>query len=154
MFPIFDHFYDLLAPFIIYIAFFSPLKDAIPILAFCGILMDGLSGGTFGLYISVYIWLYVLVRWLKRFLHLGNSFLAPLVVAAGVAAESIFLPLCAAIFSPETTLPFIGVKSILIQILWGAFTGPFVLFFFSWTQKRLDFLKHEAIAEKDELRAP
>ncbi len=154
VFPVLGHFYDLLVPFIIYLAFYRSIKDAIPILVFCGMLMDGLSGGTFGLYISIYLWLFVMVRWLMRFLHAGNMYLTPFVVSAAVAAESIFLPIFAAIFSPDMALPTTGAKTILTQILWGSVTGPFILFFFGWMQKRVDFLKHEVFTEKDELRAP
>ena len=57
------HFYDLLVPFVIYLGAYRPPKEAVPVLILAGLAMDGISGGVFGVYLTVYLWLYVGVRW-------------------------------------------------------------------------------------------
>ena len=44
-FSMFDKFYDLLIPIIIYLSLFRPLREGIPIVLFFGIIMDSLCAG-------------------------------------------------------------------------------------------------------------
>jgi len=46
--PLFDKFYDLLIPIIIYLGFFRNKREGIPICLFFGFIMDSLSGGPMG----------------------------------------------------------------------------------------------------------
>ena len=50
--------------------------------------MDNLSGSPFGLFITVYFWIFVIVSWGTKFLHVGNRILILIVVAAGVLIEN------------------------------------------------------------------
>jgi hypothetical protein len=43
--PMFDKFYDLLIPIIIYLGLFRSLSEGVPIIFFFGIIMDSLCGG-------------------------------------------------------------------------------------------------------------
>ena len=44
--PMFNKFYDLLIPIIIYLSLFRPLREGIPIILFFGVIMDSLRAFT------------------------------------------------------------------------------------------------------------
>jgi hypothetical protein len=79
------YLYDLLAPFVIYLGIYRPSaggdSDA---LVLAGLVMDGISGGVFGVHLSAYLWMYVGVRWAIQYLHVDNVILLPLLVTGGV----------------------------------------------------------------------
>ena len=54
-----------------------------------GFIMDSLSGAPFGVYMSSYLWFFLGVRWISRFLHSVNSILLPFVMASGVLVENV-----------------------------------------------------------------
>ncbi len=82
--------YDLLIPLVLYMILFHPLRISLPAALAAGFLMDNLSVGPFGVYLSTYLWLLVAGRWLGRFLHTGNRLLIPFLVAGGVLLENLF----------------------------------------------------------------
>jgi cell shape-determining protein MreD len=135
---IFDKFYDLLIPIIIYLSLFRPLREGIPIILFFGIIMDSLCGGPAGLYLTTYIWLYAGMCWLTQFLHAGNIVLVALAVALGVAFECAILLGYMVILAPSAIIPMDAAKTVLLQIIWALTTGPLILVIIDWAQKRLD----------------
>ncbi|MCP4114056.1 MAG: hypothetical protein GY737_01395 [Desulfobacteraceae bacterium] len=56
-----------------------------------GCVMDSVSGGPFGLYISAYVWIYILVRSLKSLVHLENIVFLVCMSAVAVVVENAFL---------------------------------------------------------------
>ena len=49
-FSLFDKFYDLLSPFVVYLSLFRSTRESVPVILFFGFIMDSLSGWAFGLY--------------------------------------------------------------------------------------------------------
>ena len=135
-FHLFDRFYDLLSPFVIYLSLFRSLRQSIPVILFFGFLMDSLSGGPFGLYLTTYIWLFIGVKWIITFLHLGDSFLLPFIVAAGVLLQNCIFIGTIAMFEPGTQFLSAAVSIVTIQVLWAIFTGPILLMFFNYSYGR------------------
>ena len=82
-------FYDLLTPVVIHISVYRPLREGVPLVLLLAAGMDGLSGGPPGLYVSLYVWLYLAMRYLRQFLHVGNLVLLSLVAVAGVGLEGL-----------------------------------------------------------------
>ena len=136
--PLFEKFYDLLIPIIIYLSFFRSIKEGVPIVLFFGLIMDSLGGGPIGLYLATYIWLYVAMRWLAQFLHISNLLLLAVAVAGGVAFEIVVLLLYLALLAPNASIPVDAARTIILQIAWALITGPLILAIISWTQKQLD----------------
>lgn len=136
--PLFDRFYDLLSPLIIYLSIFRPVREGVVIILIFGFLMDNISGGPFGLYLSAYVWLFVGVRWAITFLHVGDSLLLPFVVAAGVLMENIIFIGASAMFEGGSWISEEMVSTIVIQVLWAVFTGPFILMFLNYSHRRWD----------------
>jgi cell shape-determining protein MreD len=145
--PLFDKFYDLLIPIIVYLAFFRSVKEGVPIVLFFGIIMDSLCGGPMGLYLTVYLWLYAATGWLSRFLHAGNLLILTLMVACGVVFEILVLLGYMIILAPSANLPEDALKTIALQILWALITGPLILGIIGWAQKQLDVWRTKIFAE-------
>ena len=134
----FNKFYDLLIPIIIYLSLFRSLREGIPVILFFGVIMDSLCGGPAGLYLATYIWLYAGMRWLSRFLHTGSILLAVIAVAVGVTFECMILVGYMFILAPDAIIPTDAAKTVLLQIIWALITGPVILLIIGWAQNQLD----------------
>lgn len=142
------HLYDLVVPFVVFLGVYRPPKEALPVLSIAGLIMDGISGGVFGVHLSVYLWLYVGVRWAIQFLHLGNTILMPLVVTVGVAFASVVtafsaVVLAAAAWPVEAVVPVVSG-----QVVWGALTGPLLMPLFIRGQQLVDHARRTSTVEK------
>ena len=89
--------------------------------------MDTLSGGYFGLYISIYIWLFLAVKWAVKFLQLRHGAILPLASATGVVMENAILFGAITFLGPSGKTSFLGSGTMTIQLVWAIFTGPFFL---------------------------
>lgn len=145
--PVIDKFYDLLIPIIIYLSFFRRRLESIPVVLFFGFIMDSLCGGPMGLYLSIYIWLYLAMRWLAQFLHTGSFVLLTVAVAIGVVFEIAVLLAYMAFLAPNASIPVDAVKTVVLQIAWSLLTGPLILIIIAWTQKQLDQWRSKIFAD-------
>lgn len=136
-FALFSTFYDILLPVILYLGLFRPVIEGLPLVLFCGFCMDSLTGGPFGIYISVYFWLFIAARGLVRFLHAQSILIKPFIVIIGVIIENLLFLALLAIFHVGEVLPEDFLQSVIAQSLWAAFTGPFVVFIFDYFHIRL-----------------
>jgi len=136
--PWFNNFYDLLFPYVMYLSIFRPVRESIVIILIFAFLMDNISGGPFGLYVTAYVWLFIGVRWAITFLHVGDSLLIPFVVAAGVLMENIIFVGISAMLEDGLRNSEEVVSTIFIQVLWALFTGPFFLMFFNRSHRKWD----------------
>ncbi len=136
--PLFEKFYDLLIPIIIYLSFFRSKLEGVPIVIFFGLIMDSLCGGPMGLYLATYIWLYIGMRWAAQFLYTGSVFLLSLAVAIGVMFEILVLLSYMAFLAPSASIPVDTLGTVILQILWALITGPMILVIIGWAQKKLD----------------
>ncbi|MBU4258196.1 MAG: rod shape-determining protein MreD [Desulfobacteraceae bacterium] len=145
---LFSKFYDLLIPFIIYVGLFRPAREGILFIPVLGFLMDSLSGGPFGLYVTTYFWLFIVVKLVIKYLHLENNILLLFIVAAGVLMENIIFIAIGFMLGPDSRFPAIAIRTVIFQILWAVCTGLFFLIFFNHIHKKLEKWFNELIAEK------
>ena len=146
------HLYDLLAPFVVFLGVYRLPREAIPVLILGGLAMDGISGGVFGIHLSVYLWMYVGVRWAIQFLHVGNVILLPLLVTAGVAFESLVVAFSAVVLASSAWPVELMFSVVSGQVIWGAVTGPFLMLLFIRGQKSVDRARKSFVQGKDPLR--
>ena len=146
--PLFERFYDLLAPFIIYLSIFRSVRESMVIVFVFGFFMDIISGGPFGLYLTAYVWLFIGVRWAITFLHVGDSLLLPIVVAVGVLMENLIFIGTNAIFEQSSRISEAAVSTIIVQVLWAIFTGPLFLMFFKYSHQQWDRWFKEIFVKK------
>jgi cell shape-determining protein MreD len=136
--PVLDQFYDLLIPFIVYLSLSRPVRESLPFVLFLGFIMDNLSGGPLGLYLTTYFWLYVGVIGITMFIQVGNRLLIiTLIVASGVLFENLILLGTFAILGSRQQFAGDALEIVAVQVLWAIFTGSLLLLFFRNAQSRL-----------------
>lgn len=125
---LFAGLYDLLLVQIIFLGLYRPLKEGLIIVALFGMAMDGLTGGSYGLYLTTYFWIFISVRWALTFFRLSNTLITPVVVVFGVIVENLVHLISAiSIDAPFGPILRIGIDIIVLQMIWALLTGPFVL---------------------------
>ena len=130
-FPFSNSFYDLLIPFLIYLGAYRPVRESIPVAILMGCVVDSFSGSYFGVYITTYMWLTIIIRWVSTLVHLENFLLLPLIFIIGVLIENILLFLAVSIANPAFQFSAAMVRTVAVQIFWVLCTGPFLLIFFN-----------------------
>lgn len=146
------YLFDLLAPFVVYLGVYRLPREALPIIVLGGLAMDGISGGVFGVHLTVYLWMYVGVRWAIQFLHVGNVILLPLLVSIAVAFESLVTAFTAIVLA-SAAWPVESMFSVVSgQVAWGAVTGPFLVLLFIKGQKVAQRMRKSFLVDKDGLR--
>lgn len=119
--------YDLLIPFVIFIIICLPLRESLPFVLILGLIMDNLSGSPFGLYLTFYVWLFIGVRFITKFLRVSNKFFLSVVVVAAVLIQNLLIIATFAIFGPGGALPADTVLNVATQFIWAVATGPLFL---------------------------
>jgi len=130
-------FYDLLIPFVLYLGIFRPAGESLVVVFFLGFIMDNLSAGPFGLFTTIYFWLFVGTKWLIKFLHAGNYVLLPFIAALGVLEGNIIF-FGTLVLLTDSRFPADAVKTVAEQVLWALCSGGFFLVFLNHLHKKWD----------------
>ena len=138
-------FFDLIAVFIVYLAIFRPMRESVAFVLVAGAVMDSLSGGPFGLYTTIYCWLFVCIWLTKSYLHVGNVVLVPFIVTAAVFLENTIIIMVLVAVDENFVLAPDTFRNILIQLLWAGSAGPFIIFLLRKLQEKLDEYSFEKI---------
>ena len=146
-FSMFRNFYDLGVPFVIYIGMFRSIREGILVILFLGLLRDGLSGGQFGLYVTVYLWLFLGASFIVRVCHERNRIIMFLIVVMGVVIGNFILFTITAMLEPATGRCYLFLKTISKQIIWAVFTGQLFLVVFLRVQERMETFIHRISSE-------
>jgi len=149
--PLLYGFYDLIALFVIYLGLYRPVRESVLLIVFVSVVMDTLSGGPFGLYLTTYGWIYVGVVWMGRFMRMGNNYLLPAVMAVGVLIQNIIFIGTVTILIPDAQIPTTALRTITIQIIWAVITGPLLLVFFNYAHRGWDLWTANLLAERNGL---
>lgn len=136
--PFFYGFYDPLLMFVIYIGFYRSIRESLLFIILFGIAMDAISGGPFGLYTTSYIWLYVFVIWLTRFMRVTNTMILPGVVICSVIIQNMIFLGSMTLLDPTVSIPSFSFKIVFLQIVWSIFTGPIFIIFLRNVNRRLE----------------
>ena len=120
------HCFDLLLPWVIYLAAFRPVNETLFFVLFMGALMDNLSGGPFGLYLFSYVWLFIAVRLAAAVVRAENPMVLVLIIVTAVAAQNAFFAAAlgfssAGVLSVEDVIRIVGE-----QVGWVLLIGPFL----------------------------
>lgn len=126
IFSIFQNFFDLQLVLVIYLGFFTHLGRTLPLVIFMGFIMDSVSGGPFGLYLTVYVWLFAGVNLLSGFFYHGGKIIVPLLMVLGVLVQNIIILSSIAIMDKQLAIFAEGWSLVVKQLLWALLIGPFV----------------------------
>ena len=126
--PVFQGvFYDLLIPLVIFMRLRLTLTESSLLTLILGFVMDLFSGGVFGLYMTLYLWIFLLVPGVSNYFNVQ-----------GTACRSALMALCVLgqnlLFLVSTAAPWKGwswlsaqLWPVLGQIVLAAVTGASVL---------------------------
>ncbi|MFH1152502.1 MAG: hypothetical protein V1793_01690 [Pseudomonadota bacterium] len=86
----FSRCFDLIVLIVLHISLAYANPGVLAGMAVLGCIMDSISGGPLGLYISAYVWIFVLVQVCKGFVHSENIIFLFIVSGAAVLLENGF----------------------------------------------------------------
>jgi cell shape-determining protein MreD len=122
--------------FVIYLGFYRSVRESMVFIMLFGTAMDAVSGGTFGLYTTSYVWLYVFFLWLKQFMRVTNSLILPVVVLCSIIIQNAIFLGSMTLLDPNVSVPSFSFKIVFLQMVWSILTGPiFIIFLRNVTQK-------------------
>lgn len=146
---VFRGIYDLLVTFVVYLGLYRPARESLPVIACLGFVMDNLSGAPFGLYLTVYLWVFAGIKWLMRYLQVRTSALVMVVVPIAVFIELSF-SVAVILMQAPGEIPASAVSRLLGgQLFWALLTGPLFLMFYETVHSRLEKWTAERKAERN-----
>ncbi|MGD9731081.1 MAG: hypothetical protein AB7U45_02780 [Desulfamplus sp.] len=89
--PLFSGCFDILLIVVLFLSLMFSNFTLIAAVIILGWSMDSLSDAPLGLYTITYVWVFLLVQFLKRFVHRGNIIFIPSISAFSVVMSNGFL---------------------------------------------------------------
>jgi len=119
--------YDLLIPLVVFMRLHLTLTESSLLTLILGFVMDLFSGGVFGLYMTVYLWIFLLVQGVSSYFNVQGTACRSALIALCVLGQNL-------VFLVSTAHPWKGwhwlsaqLWPTLGQIMLAAVTGPAVL---------------------------
>jgi hypothetical protein len=125
--PALNHFVDLLITFVIYAGLFLPFIESIVLILVLGALMDSITGGLFGLYLSIYFWIIVGLRPFVTLLNLKNVHTLRLLLAIAIGFENLMLYVGTVALNREIVFSSESIRGMAYQLFWTLAIGPFLI---------------------------
>lgn len=122
--------YDVLTAYVIYLGLFHRWRDIWPIILIFGGIMDTISGGPLGLFLTTYLWLFLLTRWTTQLIHRDNLVLHVFIVAIGVVIQNGVYIGTTLLLGKATLFAAPTLDVALTQVLWALGTGVILLVLF------------------------
>ncbi len=141
--------YDLLIPLVIFARLDLSERKAAVLVVMVGFLMDVFSGGIFGLYLTVYFWIFILVKGISNYFNVKGTVFRSVLIALCILAENLVL----LVFGATAPLFASRVGSVIGQMILGAMTGPPILIALKKINARIQAREREpALSRKQEVR--
>lgn len=126
-FSIFSQGFDLVLVIVLSLSLkFSHIGTALAVFLL-GCVMDSVSGGPFGLYISAYVWIFILVRSLKSLVHMENIVFLVCMSVVAVVVENAFLVFVLVMGGRVDVVYFKDLEIMAKQVAWGLVFVPLLL---------------------------
>jgi rod shape-determining protein MreD len=122
--------YDVLTAYVIYLGLFHRGRDVWPIILISGVFMDTISGGPLGLFLTTYMWLFLLTRWTTRLIHRENLVLQFFIVGIGVIIQTGVYIGTTLLLGTATLFPAPTLDVAFTQLCWALGTGAILLMLF------------------------
>lgn len=125
--PALNHFVDLLITFVIYAGLFLPFAESIVLILVLGALMDSITGGLLGLYLSIYFWIIIGLRPFVTLLNLKNAHTLRLLLGIAIIFENLMLFIGTVALKQEIVFSSAYVREIGYQLFWTLILGPVLI---------------------------
>ena len=120
-------FYDLLVPMVVFFRLSLPTREGATLVLIIGFVMDLFSGGQLGLYLSIYFWLLVVVKWVSNYFDIRGNMFRSILIALCVLAENLILYVISLVPGGGTPLPNCRIGPVVWQAIFAAITGPVIV---------------------------
>lgn len=144
--PVYN-FCNLMSLFVVYLVLYRPIKELIVFLILTGIMMDSVSGCPFGLYVTIYMWLAIGLKWALRFLYKGNVIFIPLALSILILSENLIAIFVMAIIEQYFIFDTEILRSIMVQMIYGVIIGPFLILLAKDLQEKWNIWSFEKISK-------
>lgn len=122
--------YDVLTAYVIYLGLFHRVREILPIILISGIIMDTISGSPMGLFLSAYLWVFLLTRWTTRLIHHNNLVLRFFIVAVGVLIQNGVYIGTTLLLGHANLFAAPTLEAALTQLIWALATGALLITLF------------------------
>jgi cell shape-determining protein MreD len=127
--PALNHFVDLLIIFVIYAGLYLPFLESIILVLVLGALMDSITGGLFGLYLSIYFWIVVGLRPFVTLLNLKNAHTLRLLLGIAIGFENLMLFIGTVALKQEIVFSSESFRGMAYHLIWTLTLGPIFIKF-------------------------
>ncbi|HID29564.1 MAG TPA: hypothetical protein EYP19_06110 [Desulfobacterales bacterium] len=136
--PIFQGvFYDLLIPLVVFLSVNLPNRKGVLVVVILGIIMDLLSGGIFGLYLTIYFWIFLSVKNLSKYFDVDKALFQSVLIGVCVFGEHLVFCISAAAPWKGSRLLAAQTAPVVLQTAFAVLTGPGVLILLGKVHTRL-----------------
>nr|HID59110.1 hypothetical protein [Desulfobacterales bacterium] len=146
--PFSNIIFDLMIPYVLFLGMYRPGGMSIVLVMVNGSIMDIFSGGVFGIYLSIYLWIYFLTKKAHKYVMVREIASQSLMVALSVFGENIVLWFIHVIGSKYHGLIYQDVGRILIMTLLGGLLGPLILLFLRCVDRSM-VIRRSKLIERD-----
>lgn len=128
--------YDLLIPLVVFLGLRLRDGRGVSLVAILGLVMDLVSGGIFGLYLSTYFWIFLSVKGISRYFDVDDTIFQSILIAVCVLGQH--LVFCASLAPPWKGAQLLAAQTtpVLLQTALAALTGPGILMVLGRLQSR------------------
>ena len=123
-------FYDILTVYVIYLGLYHRVRQTLPIILISGLIMDTISGSPLGMFMTAYLWTFLLTRWTTRLIHRDNLVLRFFVAGVGVLIQTGVYVGTTLLLGHATLFADPTLAAAIAQLLWALGTGALLITFF------------------------
>ena len=130
-------FYDLLIPLVVFLSLNLSNRKGVLVVLILGLIMDLLSGGIFGLYLSIYFWIFLSVKGLSKYFDVDDTIFRSVLIGVCVLGQHLLF--CISVAAPWKGAQLLAaqIPPVLLQTIFAALTGPGILMLLGRLQTRL-----------------
>jgi hypothetical protein len=129
--------YDLVIPMVVFFRLNLAVKQGGPLVFLMGFAMDLFSGGSFGLYLTTYFWIFLGVQAVSTFFDVQGGLFRSLLIGLCVLLQNVFFAVFASFPDRlgDALFPLLG--NVVLQVFLGAVTGSAIIKGLEYLQRRV-----------------
>lgn len=130
-------FYDLLIPLVVFLSVNLPNRKGFLVVVILGMMMDLLSGGIFGLYLTIYLWIFLSVKNLSKYFDVDKALFQSVLIGVCVFGEHLLF--CVSVAAPWKGARLLAAQTapVVLQTAFAVLTGPGILILLGRVHARL-----------------
>ena len=103
------------------------LVEILAVVVILGLLADNLSGAPFMLYITAYLWIFLVVRVLSQILQVSLRFRTAIIVSTGVLIQNLIFVSAFLLLGAGSRAPVAATGTVIMQLIWAFTVGPILV---------------------------